>query len=186
MLQRAKHQYSSLSNNKQSNSSQRYIPQHYVSFQSSVYDFLYFFAILVPPLSLFLPLNLIPLTRHFSSVSRFTLTSRWRKCFAWYLSVKRSAGRSAKSHYSPSCSTQEGGNNWGSRGERQGKKTLVLSQTDEWLRCQTQSSWSKLIGCNWLVKYFLMPRPCRIHCSCALFNRCAPIIWKKKAVCDNA
>lgn len=103
--------------------------------------------------------------------------------FCLILKCEEICGRSAKSHYSPPCSAMLHEANPRMRKklrrERQRRKMLILSQTDEWLSFQTQSSWSKLIGCNWLVKYFLMARPCRIHCSRTLFNRCAPIIWKK-------
>lgn len=107
---------------------------------------------------------MIPLTQRFSSASCFTLTSQQRKCFVWYLSVKRCVAglpslithHQVRQRYTKQ--TQEGGG---------GGRKCSFSQTDEWLRFQTQSLWSKLIGCNWPVKYFLMLWPCKIHCSCA-------------------
>lgn len=101
--------------------------------------------------------------------------------FCLILKCEEICGRPAKSHYSPPCSAvlHEASPRMSKKHGRQRKKICILPQKDKRLRSQVQSSWSKLIGYNWLVKYFLMPWPCRSCCSCTLFNRCAPIIWKK-------
>lgn len=62
--------------------------------QATVHKFIIFFIFAVffcPRLNNFLPVNLIPPALLFSSESCFMLTSQERKCFVWYLSVKRSA-----------------------------------------------------------------------------------------------
>lgn len=101
--------------------------------------------------------------------------------FCLILKCEEICSQSAKSHYSPRCLTELHKANPVRRKkqERDRGRKCSYCQTGEWLRFQTQSLWSKLIGCNWSVKYFLMLWPCRIHCSCTLFNRCAPIMWKK-------
>lgn len=98
--------------------------------------------------------------------------------FCLILKCEESCGVSAKSHYSPPCLAVLHEACPRRRQRTQRKKMFIFLQTDEWLRFQTQSSWSKLIGCNWLLKYFLMPWPCGAHSSCTLFNSCAPVIWK--------
>lgn len=105
--------------------------------------------------------------------------------FCLILKCEESCGQAAKSHYSPprlAVLREAYLRRRQNRRERQRKNMFLFTQTDEWPRFQTQASRSKLIGGNWLVKYFLMPWPCRTHSSCTLFNRCPNHIFKKASL----
>lgn len=107
------------------------------SIQFSVYEFLFFQLLSLPlPLCVFLPLNLITLTKHFPCVLLYAdLTVE--EMFCLILKCEEICGQSAKSHYSPPCSAVLHEANPRRRGEkggerdRQRKKMLIRSQTDE-------------------------------------------------------
>ena len=127
--------------------------------------FLDFCSLLLPP-GLFSPSESDPTDPALFLSVLFWVDLTVEEMFCLILKCEEICGRSAKSHYSPPCSAllHEANPEEEEKTRRDTQRENVHTpQTDVWLRFQTQSSWSKLIVCNWLVKYFLMPSPCRIQ-----------------------
>lgn len=117
--------------------------------------------------------NPTPLTHCFPSVSCSWLTSRRRKCFVWYLSVRRTVASL------PSLISQRPRSAFPATRTREKENVCAARDIRVTGRFQSHSSWSKLIGSNWLLNISV----CLATLNCArytLYNGYAPpVIWKK-------
>lgn len=101
------------------------------------------------------------------------LTPRRRKCFVWYLSVRRTVASL------PSLISQRPRSAFPATRTREKENVCAARDIRVTGRFQSHSSWSKLIGSNWLlnISVCLATQNCA---RCTLYNGYAPRHLKKK------